>query len=263
MQPVENGRQTGRILENAQAEPFQRVPDAPLTLDLIGAHSIGIAGPRAARSGLARTLLANVATHHQPNEVRIFFVRDPRIRDETWGWLRWLPHVRAEARTLAAAPIAVREMLQGQLDELRRRETAARGDDSESKRAAQGWPYLLFVVENPALVAGHAAFETILRVGAQIRAGAVFLTEHVHDIPDGCGARVEVDARRLTITRDRPAARPIVGTPELTSAAACARVARARVPLQVAQEVAVPASVRLRAPLGGVARCQVDVAAVG
>ncbi|MBL8097280.1 MAG: DUF87 domain-containing protein [Anaerolineales bacterium] len=262
LQPVENGRQTDRIFANAQAEPFQRVPDAPLTLDLIGAHSIGIAGPRAARSGLARTLLANVATHHQPNEVRIFFVRDPRIRDETWGWLRWLPHVRAEARTLAAAPIAVREMLQGQLDELRRRETAARGDDAESKRAAQGWPYLLFVVENPALVAGHAAFETILRVGAQIRAGAVFLTEHVHDIPDGCGARVEVDARRLTITRDRPAARPIVGTPELTSAAACERLARALASLQVAQEMDLPASLRLSALLGGDARCQVDLPAL-
>lgn len=261
-QNVENRRQTDRIFANAQAEPFTRVPDAPLTLDLPAARSIGIAGPRAARSALARTLLANVATHHQPNEVRVFFVRDPRIRDETWGWLRWLPHVRAEARTLAAAPTAVREMLQGLLDELRRRETTARGDDVEAKRTAQGWPYLLFVVENPALVAGHAAFETILRAGAQIKAGAIFLTEAVHDIPDGCGARLEVDARRLTITLDRPGARPSVGAPELLTSGECERLSRALAPLQVAQEVDLPAGLRLSALLGGDARCQVDLPAL-
>ena len=262
LQTIENARQTDRIFANAQAAPFTVVPDAPLTLDLPAARSIGIAGPRAARSGLARALLAQVAAHQQPNEVRVFFVRDPRIRDETWGWLRWLPHVRAEARTLAAAPITVREMLQGLLDELRRRETTARGDDAEAKRAAQGWPYLLFVVENPALVAGHAAFETILRVGPQIRAGAIFLTEAVHDIPDGCGARVEVDARRLTITRDAPEARPSVGVPDLLSAADAERLARALAPLQVAQEVDLPTGLRLSALLGGDARCQVDLPAL-
>ena len=261
-QPIENARQADRIFANAQAAPFAVVPDSPLTLDLVVARSIGIAGPRAARSALARTLIANVATHHQPNEVRVFFIRDPRIRDETWGWLRWLPHVRSDSRTLAAAPTTVRAMLQGLLEELRRRETAIRGDDPETKRAAQGWPYLLFVVEHPDLVNGHAAFETILRAGSAIRAGAVFLTDDVHAIPDGCGARVEVDARRLTITLDRPDARPIVGAPELLGAVDAERLARALAPLQVAQEIDLPASLRLSALLGADARCQLDLPAL-
>ncbi len=262
LQPVENTRQTDKIFANTQAAPFTVVPDAPLTIDLQGARSIGIAGPRAARSALARTLLAGIAAHHQPNEVRVFFVRDPRIRDETWGWLRWLPHVRADGRTLAAAPATVREMLQGVLDELRRRETTARGDDAEARRVAQGWPYLLFVVENPALVAGHAALETVLRAGSQIKAGAVYLVEQVHDIPDGCGARIDVDAGALTITVDSPDARPITGRPDLLSTGICERLARALAPLQVAQEVDLPAALRLSAMLGGDARCQVDLPAL-
>jgi S-DNA-T family DNA segregation ATPase FtsK/SpoIIIE len=257
-QATQSRREEDKLFANSKCAPYGLVPDAPLTIRVPEVGSFGIAGPLAARSALARTLLVNVAAHHQPNEVRVFFVRDARIKPVSWGWLKWLPHVRADYRTLAASPATIREMLQGPLDELRRRELALSGE-AGARSASLGWPYLLFVVENPALVEGHAALETILRAGRQIRAGAIYLTDHVQRIPDGCGAKLEVSERSVTLTVDQPGCAPCVGAPEFTDPALCAALARSLAPLQIAAEGDLPTSLRLSTLLGAGARCQLDL----
>ncbi len=257
-QATQSRREEDKLFANGKCAPFSQVPDAPLTIPMPAVGSFGIAGPLAARSALARTLLVNVAAHHQPNEVRVFFIRDARIKPVSWGWLKWLPHVRADARTLAASPATIREMLQGLLEELRRRELAVTGEGGV-RSGPPGWPYLLFVVENPALVEGHAVFETILRAGRMIRAGAIYLTDHVQRIPDGCGAKLEVGERAVTLTIDQPGSAPSVGAPEFTDPELCETLARSLAPLQIAAEGDLPTSLRLSTLLGADARCRPDL----
>ncbi|MFI5862940.1 FHA domain-containing protein [Streptomyces sp. NPDC051546] len=62
--------------------------------------SLGIAGPRARLTGVARSVIARLAALHAPGQrLEIVLVSTDRARPlaerrRDWGWLGWLPHVR-------------------------------------------------------------------------------------------------------------------------------------------------------------------------
>ncbi|MEV8114024.1 FHA domain-containing protein [Streptomyces xiamenensis] len=67
-------------------------PLLPVTIGLPRAGSLGLAGPRERLTGLARTVLAQLAALHSPSALRIAVLADGRARE--WSWLGWLPHLR-------------------------------------------------------------------------------------------------------------------------------------------------------------------------
>ncbi|MGW7294638.1 FHA domain-containing protein [Streptomyces xiamenensis] len=67
-------------------------PLLPVTIGLPRAGSLGLAGPRERLTGLARTVLAQLAALHAPSALRIAVLADGRARE--WSWLGWLPHLR-------------------------------------------------------------------------------------------------------------------------------------------------------------------------
>lgn len=79
------------ILEGATAPERPLLPDLPVSVSLLEASSIGVAGPPEQATGIARTLLFQVAALHSPGDVRIVVLSS----DASWGWTRWLPHLRA------------------------------------------------------------------------------------------------------------------------------------------------------------------------
>jgi hypothetical protein len=63
------------------------------------AGSLGIGGPRARVTGLARSVVAQLAALHAPARLEIVLVSADRARPlaerrRDWAWLGWLPHVR-------------------------------------------------------------------------------------------------------------------------------------------------------------------------
>ncbi|MFE7779160.1 FHA domain-containing protein [Streptomyces sp. NPDC057445] len=74
-------------------------PSVPVTVGLREAGSLGLAGPRSRLTGLARSVLAQLAALHSPTGLEIVLISTDRARplDERrrdWGWLGWLPHLR-------------------------------------------------------------------------------------------------------------------------------------------------------------------------
>ncbi|WP_431044121.1 FtsK/SpoIIIE domain-containing protein [Streptomyces sp. P1-3] len=74
------------------------VPAAPVTVDLRQDGSLGLAGPRTRLSGLARSVIAQLAALHSPASLEIVLIstdrsRDVRERLAEWSWLGWLPQV--------------------------------------------------------------------------------------------------------------------------------------------------------------------------
>ncbi|MFI9465632.1 FHA domain-containing protein [Streptomyces xiamenensis] len=67
-------------------------PLLPVTIGLPQAGSLGLAGPRERLTGLARTVLAQLAALHAPSALRIAVLADGGARE--WSWLGWLPHLR-------------------------------------------------------------------------------------------------------------------------------------------------------------------------
>ncbi|WP_455353443.1 FtsK/SpoIIIE domain-containing protein [Streptomyces sp. SYSU K217416] len=75
------------------------LPAVPVTVGLREAGSLGLAGPRARLSGLARSVLAQLAALHAPHDLEIVLISADRTRSAAqrtaeWSWLGWLPHLR-------------------------------------------------------------------------------------------------------------------------------------------------------------------------
>ncbi|MFJ1597604.1 FtsK/SpoIIIE domain-containing protein [Streptomyces sp. NPDC088261] len=75
------------------------LPGVPVTLGLREAGSLGLAGPRERLTGLARSVVAQLAALHSPADLEIVLIstdraRTPEQRRQEWGWLGWLPQVR-------------------------------------------------------------------------------------------------------------------------------------------------------------------------
>ncbi|WP_073947892.1 FHA domain-containing protein [Streptomyces kebangsaanensis] len=75
------------------------LPAVPVTADLREVGALGLAGPRARLSGLARAVLAQLAAAHSPDTLEIVLLSTDRARSveertAEWSWLGWLPHVR-------------------------------------------------------------------------------------------------------------------------------------------------------------------------
>ncbi|MDT0484924.1 FHA domain-containing protein [Streptomyces doebereineriae] len=103
------------------------LPAVPVTADLREAGALGLAGPRARLAGLARAVVAQLATLHAPETLEIVLIsadrsRPARERTAEWSWLGWLPHVRPghgqDCRLLLAHD---REQAAARTDELLRR----------------------------------------------------------------------------------------------------------------------------------------------
>ncbi|MFF9010007.1 FtsK/SpoIIIE domain-containing protein [Streptomyces goshikiensis] len=61
--------------------------------------ALGVAGPRARLTGVARSVIAQLAALHAPAQLEIVLISTDRARAladrrRDWGWLGWLPHLR-------------------------------------------------------------------------------------------------------------------------------------------------------------------------
>ncbi|MEV6107474.1 FtsK/SpoIIIE domain-containing protein [Streptomyces sp. NPDC051940] len=101
-------------------------PD-PLVVSLREAGSLGLAGPRPRLTGLARSVLAQLATLHATDELELVLLASDRSRPlaqrlQDWSWLGWLPQLRPlrgqDCRLLTAYD---REQAAARLGELLRR----------------------------------------------------------------------------------------------------------------------------------------------
>ncbi|MCF3129787.1 FHA domain-containing protein [Streptomyces olivochromogenes] len=136
------------------------LPAVPVTADLREAGSLGLAGPRARLSGLARAVLAQLAALHSPDSLELVLLSADRSRTleertAEWSWLGWLPHVRPghgqDCRLLLAYD---REQAAARTEELLRRleehladgtaaphpSPAAHGDAADGERRAARRP---------------------------------------------------------------------------------------------------------------------------
>ncbi|MGK5529469.1 FHA domain-containing protein [Streptomyces sp. URMC 129] len=64
----------------------------PVTVALPEAGSLGLAGPRERVTGVARSVLAQLAVLHPPSALELVVLAVDRT--EEWSWLGWLPQVR-------------------------------------------------------------------------------------------------------------------------------------------------------------------------
>ncbi|MFD3550221.1 FtsK/SpoIIIE domain-containing protein, partial [Streptomyces sp. NPDC058655] len=241
-------------------------------VDLRGAGSLGLAGPRARLAGVARNVVAQLAALHAPGQLEIVLVCADRARPlaerrRDWGWLGWLPHVRPahgqDCRLLLAYD---RDQAAARTGELTRRLDDgplgthwAAADPERVRQAALAYrgPYTLLVLDGDpgagalrdvtGRLASHgpaAGIHVIALAEAPAATPASPVTETYEAACAGTpGFRdcavvallsgdVATAVRTFTVTGGRPVPRGETATADAVSTAWAERFARALAPLR-------------------------------
>lgn len=83
---------------------YSAIPELPLAVALTGFGRLYVRGDREHTVPLVRAMLAQLATLHAPDDVRVA-VCAGREELGTWDWVKWLPHALHPERTDAAGPL--------------------------------------------------------------------------------------------------------------------------------------------------------------
>ncbi|MBB4925443.1 FtsK/SpoIIIE domain-containing protein [Kitasatospora kifunensis] len=211
--------------------PGTMLPAVPVTVDLRRAGSLGVAGPRARLLGLARALLAQLATLHPPSGLSLVVVsadeqHQSERRTADWAWSLWLPHLRPghgqDCRLLIGLDAAQAEQRLAELA------------DRPPEEAAQ--PVTVLLVDgDPGSTPARQALERLLRHGPASGVFPLCLAERPEQLPPGLGATATVTgevATRLTVACGDQRTEEVAL--DAVSAAWAERLARALAPLREA-----------------------------
>jgi S-DNA-T family DNA segregation ATPase FtsK/SpoIIIE len=226
------------------------IPDAPVAVDLARCGVVGLAGEAEPVRALARWATAQAAVLHSPRDLRIVVLTD-RAGADSWDWVRWLPHSRAEgADVVSAAPVllgndpeTVANRVSELVSALRAREQAA---EASMSRALRGEPDLLVVLDGARRLRDVPGVVQILKQGPELRVFSLCLDAEERLLPEECTSVVRYADRRLTLsTTGLPDVEDI--RPDLVEPAWCERVARGMAPIR---DVTPDASAGLPAHVG-------------
>jgi DNA segregation ATPase FtsK/SpoIIIE, S-DNA-T family len=231
-----------------------RSPDAPVTISLPNRGVIGVAGPGDIPRAAARWLMAQAATLHSPNDLRLYLLTDSSGK-ASWQWARWLPHCRPAAGQDCAMLIgndaeSVATRIAELLAIIGARQQAAR---DAGPREARFRPDIVVVFDGSRKLRALPGAVQLLQEGPSVGVCAVCLDTDEQLLPAECQAIVVVDGHRMRVQQAMaetvPAIRPDFVTPEW-----CARLARSLSPIRdvsSADDAAVlPDSARLLDVLG-------------
>jgi S-DNA-T family DNA segregation ATPase FtsK/SpoIIIE len=82
---------------------YSTVQELPVAVSLRAFARVTVDGERPEAVGLVRAVLAQLATFHGPDDLRIGCAVAPD-RQRDWEWVKWLPHATDPARSDAAGP---------------------------------------------------------------------------------------------------------------------------------------------------------------
>lgn len=174
------------------------LPDLPVSVPLIEAGHLGVArgaaGPGQA-SGIARTLLFQLAALHSPGDVRIVVVSP----DPSWSWTQWLPHVRADAGDdrllLGTDPSSSR----ARLDELDALIAARKKATGPYGGAASVLPRFVVLFDHPSRL-DRVRVGRILAEGPSVGVHAICIEDTEPELPEEyAGATIAPSGDRLVV----------------------------------------------------------------
>jgi S-DNA-T family DNA segregation ATPase FtsK/SpoIIIE len=169
---------------------FATVNDIPCGVSLTRIKSLGITGKRQDVAGLIRGLLCQVATHHAPEDVRIFGIY-PVSQQHDWDWMAELPHTLPlkageQKRLVAAGEEEANALLNILLEELSQRASKHEGEGASTSEPASPLPHLLVLVHDYVEVRKHPALTHAFKLGEQLGVSVIYMVAQQQAIPGEC-----------------------------------------------------------------------------
>jgi S-DNA-T family DNA segregation ATPase FtsK/SpoIIIE len=225
------------VLEDPARDEHKRkvtwdVPDAPVTVPLRERGVLGVAGPGDAPRAIGRWLVAQAATLHSPNDLRIYLLTDPS-GEARWDWVRWLPHARPADGGSASALIGndaetVAARIAELLAVLTARQKAQRESPGEIEFSGGD---TIVLMDGSRRLRSMPGIIQLLREGPQAGIYAVCLDAEERLLPAECQAVAVVDPDGLRVQQT---GEPVIAQvrPDHVTAGWCARAARGMAPVR-------------------------------
>jgi S-DNA-T family DNA segregation ATPase FtsK/SpoIIIE len=206
------------------------IPDAPVTIPLAQRGVLGVAGPGDAPRAIGRWLVAQAATLHSPNDLRIYILTDASGQSG-WEWARWLPHLRPDPAAPADPPpncVALigndAETVAGRLAELLAI-IGARAKARQEPHQGAFYPSVLVVFDGSRRLRSLPGAIQVLREGPQVGVYAICLDGDERLLPAECQAVTVVEPDGLRVQQMSAATYRGV-RPDHVSPGWCAQLAR-------------------------------------
>ncbi|HLX41298.1 MAG TPA: FtsK/SpoIIIE domain-containing protein [Ktedonobacteraceae bacterium] len=192
-------------------DDFLGVKDIPCRVSLPKVKSLGITGRRQDVAALTRGMLCQIATHHSPEDVRIFGLY-PASQQDDWNWLAQLPHTmplksvkqglpiqsgnaaiasssaqpgRKEERLVAVGEDEANILLNVLLEELSQR--ASKNADSGEKDSDEiALPHFVVVIHDYVDVRKHPALTHAFKLGKELGVSVIYMVAAEQAIPSEC-----------------------------------------------------------------------------
>ncbi|GIF73787.1 type VII secretion protein EccC [Asanoa siamensis] len=122
------------------------VPDLPLAIQLRSFSRVALRGDRGPLLGLSRALLAQLATFHSPDDLRVAVVTAAERRAD-WDWVKWLPHAQDDRVVDGAGATRLVFESTTALEAAFREELAIRPRHSPDAKPLTTAPHLVIVLD--------------------------------------------------------------------------------------------------------------------
>ncbi len=168
---------------------FLYVDAVPAVASLTEQGALGIAGPRAAALGVARSVVAQLAVLHSPAEVVIAAALSSGTA-AAWDWIKWLPHTSSDhtpitVDNVVSTPGAILRLV-SELEDL----VAKRAEDSQPD--VQPVPAIVLLVEDDSPIE-RSRLVTLAECGPASRVHVVWVAPSVASLPAACRVFVDID----------------------------------------------------------------------
>lgn len=227
----------------------------PVTLDLRTSPVLGIAGDVERSCAAARALVHQLVTTRSPEDLLVFHI-SAEAGDNSWAWLRWLPHVRGldeSLHTVAPGPEAFKARLGELVGLIEQRSTLSQYGYTQQVLL----PEVLVILDGAGALRSRGNVVRVLTDGPTVGVRVIALDRTAARLPAEATARFVIDpdgsgSQLATLeVRDLPTITTI--TPDLLAGDIAERSSRALAalrPLGGGDSSALPDSVRFADVVG-------------
>lgn len=189
------------------AAEFAKVPDAPVTLNLLQSGVCGVAGPEDRTAELLRQLAVQLVTHHGYDDVRLVLVCGDG-GPERWEWLRNVPHLWDESFRVRHL-ICGKAMAQQLLGELH----AVFREREKREHGGHVLPHYVFIIEEATVLDDEPILKYLLNAPQAAGLSAIFTAPASSMLPSSCRTIVRLEGKHGELI-DRETGERLIFTPD-------------------------------------------------
>lgn len=174
-------------------DKYSRIHGIPVNYNSMNYPTCGIVGDKQSRNDLIKNIIAQAATHHSYDELKIVTIYNQEDED-IYNWVRWLPHSfdnDKEMRFMANSPWTAKELFKFFDEIFKQRERDIRENDAYRIKSVK-LPYYLFIVASPTLIDGQQIMKYLTMNNSSMGIATIFNFGEISLMPDQCSMFVEV-----------------------------------------------------------------------